>query len=63
MLSDSIKVLIIMDVEVAISACHHACRTGVSVPDGVCNPIRNVLHIHESKGFGRGCKPRPAVSA
>jgi len=19
------------------------------VPDGVCNPVRNVLHIHESK--------------
>jgi hypothetical protein len=29
-----------------------------SVPDGVCNPVRNVL---EWKRYGRGCKPRPAI--
>jgi hypothetical protein len=27
------------------------------MPDGVCNPVRNVL---EWKRYGRGCKPRPA---
>ena len=26
--------------------------SGAHAPDGVCNPVRNVLHIHESKGFG-----------
>jgi hypothetical protein len=28
------------------------------MPDGVCNPVRNVL---ERKRYGRGCKPRPAA--
>ena len=31
------------------------------LPDGVCNPVRNVLSVPGSKGFGRGCKPRPAI--
>jgi len=32
------------------------------LPDGVCNPVRNVLSIPGSISFGRGCKPRPAMS-
>ncbi|QTA88489.1 Uncharacterized protein dnm_045360 [Desulfonema magnum] len=33
------------------------CRT---LPDGVCNPVRNVCGRRSGKYSGRGCKPRPA---
>ncbi|QTA86671.1 Uncharacterized protein dnm_026950 [Desulfonema magnum] len=32
------------------------------LPDGVCNPVRNVCGRRSGKYSGRGCKPRPAKS-
>ncbi|QTA90846.1 Uncharacterized protein dnm_069080 [Desulfonema magnum] len=32
------------------------------MPDGVCNPVRNIFRIAARKRFGRGCKPRPAAT-
>jgi hypothetical protein len=30
------------------------------VPDGVCNPVRNVFSLFREKRYGAGCKPAPA---
>ena len=47
----------------SVGATHHnQSKVGSCAGRGL-QPVRNVLHIHENKGFGRGCKPRPAVLA
>ncbi len=43
-----------------VSPWQHKFRTGLQTPSG--NLSRNVLSVHGSISFGRGCKPRPAIN-
>ncbi|QTA90221.1 Uncharacterized protein dnm_062830 [Desulfonema magnum] len=40
----------------------HQAKNAGRLPDGVCNPVRNVCGRRSGKYSGRGCKPRPAKS-
>ncbi|QTA91743.1 Uncharacterized protein dnm_078170 [Desulfonema magnum] len=41
----------------------HQAKNAGRLPDGVCNPVRNVYGRRSGKYSGRGCKPRPAKTA